>query len=79
MVAAVFWAPIWPGSGSIELEKVWWSFGARLGRSGREESGRDGEVRPEGRRRRALLGLAPREREEGEGDEEERMMGVASG
>ena len=25
-----------PGSNSIELEKVWWSFGARLGRSGRE-------------------------------------------
>ena len=28
MTAAVFWAPIWPGSGSIELEKGWWSFGA---------------------------------------------------
>jgi len=32
------------------------------------ESGRDGEVRPVGCRRRALLGLAPRELE----DEEER-------
>jgi len=29
MVAAVIWTPIWPGSGSIELEKGWWSFGAR--------------------------------------------------
>ena len=42
----------------------------RLGRSGREESGWGGELRPAGRRRRALLGLAPRAHEgedEGEG------------
>ena len=63
------WRPIRPGNGSIELEEGWWIFGARLGRSGHEESGWNGEVRPEGRRRRALLGLAPRECEEGEGDE----------
>ena len=75
MAAAVVWMPIWTGSGSIELEKGWWSFGALLGRSGREGLKRSGEVRPEGRRRRALLVSAPREHEEREGDGTEKHPG----
>ena len=39
---------------------------------GHEELGRDDEVRPEGRRRRALLVLTPRERE-GEDEVEGKM------
>ena len=46
----------------------WRSFGARSRNSEREESIGGGEARPVERRRRALLGLAPRELE----DEEER-------
>ena len=60
-----------PGSGSIELEKVWWSFGARLGRSGREGLKRSdkGVVRAaNGDELRSCSGSARRGREEGEGE-----------
>ena len=48
-----------PGNGSIELEEGWWIFGARLGRSGREESGHgdDGWSARMLARRAAGLGL----------------------
>jgi hypothetical protein len=43
MAASGLRARFRPRSGSIKLEKVWWSFGARLGRSGREGLKRSGK------------------------------------
>jgi len=53
------WRQIRPGSGSIELEEVWWIFGVRLGRSGHEELGHgdDGCSARTPARRAAGLGL----------------------
>ena len=68
-----------PINGLIEVGAVRRGCEARRGRLGHAKTSCGGESWPAQGSAAACSGSARREREEGEGDEEERLLGVASG